>query len=176
MSFASEFPWATRAPLLKDIAEALATYRVAEDELQAAKAEGDRKKAIDAGEKSIRAQRRMGELLLEARRLKDEWIANARREFVPSPREACAVCGRFREVTHAHHVVPLSAQYDRSFDAPDHEHVWLCPTHHAIVHLILLARGSTEESGKALAGIIAELSEEEYQIVMRLLGLAGRSA
>ena len=45
-------------------------------------------------------------------------------------------------VAHAHHIYPLAWQFrdKRNWDetdaeiVPDHDHIWLCPTHHALVN------------------------------------------
>lgn len=106
---------------------------------------------------------------------KEQWVAAARKSFVPSRREACAVCGKFMGIAQAHHLVPLALQYDRGFERPDHEHVWLCPTHHTIVHLFLIERqGSPLRENETLIGAVRDLDDRGYQIVMRLLGRAGR--
>lgn len=63
------------------------------------------------------------------------WIAAARIAFDPGNRKHCFICGRFRSVTEAHHVVPLGKQFDLGFEVADDEHEWLCPSHHAVLHL-----------------------------------------
>lgn len=70
---------------------------------------------------------------------KSAWVAEARKGFVPSEREACAVCGRYKALAQAHHVFPLGEQFDARVSEPIHDHVWLCPTHHAGVHFIINA-------------------------------------
>jgi hypothetical protein len=86
------------------------------------------------------------------------------------------VCGKFGAVTQAHHVVPLAVQFDRMFDKPDHEHVWLCPTHHVIVHLFLTPRSTASifNPSDTLVGAVRELEQDHYHKIMRLLGMAGR--
>lgn len=78
------------------------------------------------------------EIAKKAQAERAAWIAAARAAFEPSPRRSCAVCGRYRSVTHAHHLVPLSQQSQD--ESPDHRHVWLCPTHHSGVHQLLDTR------------------------------------
>lgn len=68
---------------------------------------------------------------------KDEWILCARQIFAPGARQNCHVCGKYRFLTQAHHVLPLACQYDKGFKAPDQTYCWLCPTHHAAVHLMI---------------------------------------
>jgi hypothetical protein len=68
---------------------------------------------------------------------REAWVTAARQIFAPGEREACHVCGKFKGISQAHHVVPLKAQYDRGFKYPDSEFVWLCPNHHAVVHLFI---------------------------------------
>jgi hypothetical protein len=66
---------------------------------------------------------------------KKAWIAAARIVFDPGKRKPCFICGRFRSVAEAHHVVPLGKQFDLGFEVADHEHEWLCPSHHTVLHL-----------------------------------------
>ncbi len=58
-----------------------------------------------------------------------------RGSFKPSNRQNCLVCGKYIEITAAHHIIPLKNQKD--FDTIDHDYVWLCPTHHKLVHLAI---------------------------------------
>lgn len=70
---------------------------------------------------------------------KSAWIASARRAFQPGPRRACSVCGRYRSLADAHHIVPLGIQFDAGAPSPIQEFAWLCPTHHAAIHAIIRA-------------------------------------
>lgn len=109
------------------------------------------------------------------RQEKDLWIAAARREFVASPRSLCHVCGKFRSVAQAHHVVPLAKQFDLMYESAEHEHVWLCPTHHAIVHLLLVPRkASFNDPPEHLVEAVRELDDDHYQKIMVLLGRASK--
>ena len=49
--------------------------------------------------------------------------------------ESCYVCGGFKSVAQAHHVIPLNEQFDRGFETPNHDHERLCPTQHVVLHL-----------------------------------------
>jgi hypothetical protein len=42
-------------------------------------------------------------------------------------------------LAHAHHLFPLAMQFDCGVERPVHEHSWLCPTHHAAIHVKLRA-------------------------------------
>ena len=66
---------------------------------------------------------------------KKKWIAKARAAFNPGPKQPCTVCGKYQSVTHAHHVRPLHTQYGSPTFTEDF--VWLCPTHHEGVHVLL---------------------------------------
>lgn len=68
---------------------------------------------------------------------KEKWINAARSRFKPGPPQACAVCGRYALVAHAHHIFPLSLQFDAGVKRPCQSYAWLCPTHHYGVHLYL---------------------------------------
>jgi hypothetical protein len=71
-----------------------------------------------------------------------EWIAQARKDFRfhsrgwPFP-ERCAVCGLREEYSHAHHVLPLSVQYEIGIDQPLQDIEWLCVLHHKEVHRLI---------------------------------------
>lgn len=71
---------------------------------------------------------------------KADWIQKARVEFAPGERKPCAICHRFRGIAEAHHVAPLGIQYDMGIRKPIQKHVWLCPSHHAVVHIGISSR------------------------------------
>jgi hypothetical protein len=110
------------------------------------------------------------------------WLMAARRIFNPGERQPCHVCGRFRSIAQAHHVVPLSAQYDRGFKYPDNEIVWLCPNHHAMAHLYIPDddRSMTPSAMRSRMRTTAPLSEDltsaEFDKLMELMGKSARSA
>ncbi len=66
---------------------------------------------------------------------KEDWIKNARKTFNPGIKQPCFVCNKYESVTHAHHIFPLHLQYDRGVKEPIHDFMWLCPTHHAAIHI-----------------------------------------
>ena len=72
-----------------------------------------------------------------AQQTRQAWIRRARAAFAPGEPEPCAICGKYQEVAHAHHITPLHTQADRGAKTPDQAFVWLCPTHHAAVHALL---------------------------------------
>jgi len=65
------------------------------------------------------------------------WLGAARQTFVAREREACCVCGKYRWLTQAHHLVPLTMQYDAGLAVPIQDYAWLCPTHHVAIHLLI---------------------------------------
>lgn len=67
-------------------------------------------------------------------RHKSAWIRAARASFKPVDRDNCAVCGMYKEISQAHHLLPLDIQYEIGLRDACHKFVWLCPNHHAIVH------------------------------------------
>ena len=105
----------------------------------------------------------------------EAFIEAARTEFVPSNRQSCCVCKGYISLTHAHHVVPLSIQFKSGWRRPDHKHVWLCPTHHAAVHIVI---GETRyqhrrggRSARVRSGFIdmvCELEASEWASVLKL--------
>lgn len=66
---------------------------------------------------------------------KRKWINKQRSAFNPGEKRPCNICGRYQSVSHAHHIVPLHSQYGT--DKVIHDYVWLCPTHHEGVHLLI---------------------------------------
>lgn len=102
------------------------------------------------------------------------WIATARRGFEPRRREPCLVCGKFEKITQAHHVVPLNDQFERGFEVTDHEHEWLCPNHHVILHLWIDRSSSEQHLGRRAAPSLAEVPIEEFGSLMDLVGRSGR--
>lgn len=94
---------------------------------------------------------------------KKKWIASARAAFKPGVKQPCVVCGRYQSVAHAHHLTPLHMQYE----APtfSEEFVWLCPTHHEGVHLVL--ESITGNTWPSLDGF----SEEEKVKILRLAAM-----
>jgi hypothetical protein len=68
---------------------------------------------------------------------KQAWIYQARLLFRPGEKKDCEVCGQYSAVCEAHHVMPLSMQYDHGFDIPNNDFIWLCPTHHAAAHALI---------------------------------------
>jgi hypothetical protein len=112
---------------------------------------------------------------------RDVWIAASRRVFSPGDREACYVCGKFRSITQAHHVIPLTAQYDRGFKYPDQECVWLCPNHHTMAHLFiptgerLRAVPTIRTRFEPTSALNADLAENEFDRIMELVRRSMRS-
>ena len=112
---------------------------------------------------------------------RDVWIEASRRFFKPGERGPCWVCGKFKSIAQAHHVVPLNLQYDRGFDLPDSTHVWLCPNHHIIAHAFIEGeRSMNPEAARARsrrrAPIYRDLSKVEFEKMIELLQMSGRSA
>lgn len=72
----------------------------------------------------------------QAKKDRADWIDFARDEFREMGARAlpCFACGLDRKYSHAHHLLPLSIQYDLGTDYAIHDHEWLCPVHHREVH------------------------------------------
>lgn len=89
-----------------------------------------------------------------------DWIGDARAAFSPGERQPCEVCGKYRSLAHAHHIVPLACQTEAQ---PSHEHVWLCPTHHAAVHLLISqALSSRDRAGRWQIEMTCEMEAAEF--------------
>jgi hypothetical protein len=102
------------------------------------------------------------------------WIAAARLEFEPRAREPCFVCGKFKSITQAHHVVPLGEQFDHGFRVADQEHEWLCPNHHVILHLWIDDRITDVRRGRRAAHTMDHVDLTEVGRLMELVGRSGR--
>lgn len=100
---------------------------------------------------------------------KAAFVAAARAAFVPSDRQPCCVCGKYRSLTQAHHIVPLAIQFDRGAVQADHRHKWLCPTHHAAVHVLIgQSQSIGDRASKACVAVINDLSGQggdEWRLV-----------
>jgi len=96
---------------------------------------------------------------------KKDWIFNARISFNPGPRMDCCVCGKFADIAQAHHIYPLSAQYDDGSIGANHDIVWLCPNHHAVLHFIISYEG---KCGSGYRGL-RDISDEEDGILWCLV-------
>jgi hypothetical protein len=105
---------------------------------------------------------------------KRAWIASARLLFEPRSREACFVCRKFKSIAQAHHVVPLGEQFDREFETASHEHEFLCPNHHVMLHLWIDDDISHQRRGRRAAPTIEDVSNEELNRLIDLAGRAGR--
>lgn len=73
------------------------------------------------------------------------WVATARLAFDPGPRCPCAVCLQYGSITEAHHIYPLSLQFDDGLAQPVQEFCWLCPTHHSLMHEIIQSLMATRQ-------------------------------
>lgn len=65
------------------------------------------------------------------------WIQNARSEFFPGRKRKCQVCGGYKELAQPHHIYPLAVQFWDGLQDPVQDFVWLCPTHHSMVHFVI---------------------------------------
>jgi hypothetical protein len=91
-----------------------------------------------------------------------DWIAQARREFraLPKQLQPCAICGKHIDFVHAHHCLPLTTQFDLGMVDANHEHDWLCPVHHQIIHVFISIYISGSRPGEILDGVPDEQAEE----------------
>ena len=124
-----------------------------------------------------RVERRKREPALE----RDVWVLAARKLFDPGEREPCCICGCFKGISQAHHVIPLTMQYDRGFKYPDQEFSWLCPNHHAMVHLFIIngnrsiTRAAFRARGRTTSAVLPDLSEGELNKIFELVRMAARA-
>lgn len=113
-------------------------------------------------------------LALYERMCSETWMAAARADFRPGAPQPCEVCGRHRAIAHAHHLVPLATQYATGRRIPSHEMAWLCPNHHAAVHLLLSqANSKRAAASRGVIALIGELIEaDELTAVLRIAAKA----
>lgn len=106
----------------------------------------------------------------EASAEKAAWIATARMQFSAGARQSCVICGKWRGLVQAHHVFPLSEQFDAGRVSPDQTFVSLCPNHHAAVHLIIFQmRGKRRGASAAISLLLTESYENgEMQMLLDL--------
>jgi hypothetical protein len=103
---------------------------------------------------------------------KEKWIKRARLAFRPSRRQNCYVCGKFGSITQAHHTVPLAVQFDHGFKNAADQHAWLCPNHHAILHVLIDPLKDDWSLGRRASRVIDDLSAKEWKIMVELMKLA----
>lgn len=110
----------------------------------------------------MRSERRIGQILIEQKAKIDSFIALARLQFNPGAKETCFVCNKYKSLAHAHHVVPLSIQAKRGLTKPDQRHVWLCPTHHSAVHILIgQAESKNIKASKSCINLLCDLTQDE---------------
>jgi hypothetical protein len=116
---------------------------------------------VQSTEIALRAERRLGEILIKRKQDKDDFVALAREAFEPGEKKPCEVCNKYQSLTHAHHIVPLSIQARSIPDIPNQSFVWLCPTHHAAVHILVGQMDSKSgKPSKSCINVISDLSDE----------------
>lgn len=101
---------------------------------------------------------------------KDTFFTYARMVFTPGERQPCVVCGKLKSLTQAHHIVPLSVQYKFDFKELIQEHEWLCPNHHAALHIFIgQVMAKNINSSRACTNVINDLSLDELSKILKLL-------
>lgn len=147
-------------------AEALASYaRQSKDDTLRKMAERIQARAIRRGGELIKQQE------AKERHDRDNWIAKARASFQPSERKPCAICGRFQSIAQAHHVFPLAAQWRLGVIDPIHDHEWLCPNHHVVVHIFIgQALAKSVAASASCMNAIADMVEnmDEFKKIINL--------
>ncbi len=99
------------------------------------------------------------------------WIADARFSFSPGKRQPCLICGKWEGIAQAHHLFPLAQQYDDGIGEPDQSFAWLCPNHHAAVHLLMSQIGGKRVGVSAAVGLLLTETYERGEM-QALLDLA----
>lgn len=120
-------------------------------------------------EARMRSERRIGQIIIEQKAKIDSFITLARLQFNPGVKEACFVCNKYKSLAHAHHVVPLSIQAKRGMTKPDQKHVWLCPTHHSAVHILIgQAESKNTKASKSCINLLADLTQDELRKLLEV--------
>ncbi len=106
------------------------------------------------------------------------WLAEARISAPQMDPHPCHVCMFTFDLSHAHHVIPLSVQCDAGYQTPNHERVWLCPNHHAMVHYLLREIGADTDDnwlGSKIRGchLMTRDSPSDGEIA-KIISLVGR--
>lgn len=90
----------------------------------------------------------------------------ARETFRASKRSPCWVCGKFQSLTQAHHVFPLFLQWRIGVTRPIGDHEWLCPNHHAAMHVLI---GQILSKNKEMSAcgqqVISDLLDSEDEAI-----------
>lgn len=97
------------------------------------------------------------------------WIGNARLDFDPGPRHRCVICNQYFGLTQAHHIVPLSLQFDLHLAQPDQAFDWLCPTHHVAAHVAIAGLLRNEQ-----LAVMGMPSDESDALAVYLVGFVER--
>lgn len=96
------------------------------------------------------------------------WISLARKEFkqLTKNKECCCVCGKYKYISEAHHIYPLSIQVLNGVKKPIQDFVWLCPTHHKIIHMVI-SKGSIFNFID-IDDLVSDFNETEINIISEL--------
>lgn len=97
-------------------------------------------------------------------RARQEWIRSARKRFHPGERKPCYICKKYSSISHAHHLAPLVLQFTYRVIIPMQDFVWLCPTHHELVHAVL--QSLISNNGSSLLDIANEIQDEELDCIL----------
>lgn len=94
-----------------------------------------------------------------------DWVSIERDIFrkLKKIKKPCAVCGLGKEYSHAHHLIPLSLQYDLGVTDASHEYECLCPVHHQLMHRMIgsMVTGSRVEYFSRSGGWLDKKKERE---------------
>ena len=135
---------------------------------------------LKEGTEEIKAAARKGEISINRAYSQSKRVLSKKRmtelirqyHLKPDVKFPCAVCGKYRAISEAHHIIPV---YQLAELCSDHgvdaltvafvpvRFVWLCPNHHAMFHKI---EGGETDEGKA--DLLSELDSEEKERFSRL--------
>lgn len=92
--------------------------------------------------------------------------------YKPKEKQSCYICGKYKPVCEAHHVLKVSRaieiinQYEYQGEITIRI-VWLCPTHHALYH-----KFGSGLRGQKLFEVVDCFSREEYDLLGEIITMA----
>ena len=97
---------------------------------------------------------------------------------LPRKRQECLVCGKYEAITEAHHILPVRyiahvlkdvsvySMYEYAIRTKNEikiPHVWLCPNHHTMWHLIIIYNGELRND---FANVLIEKGFDDDDIAL----------
>jgi hypothetical protein len=100
-----------------------------------------------------------------------------RSAFKPGKKKPCVVCGKYRAISEAHHLIPVHEQVDFCIEhgikwlVLPVRFVWLCPTHHTIFHAFYGKRGKSQLEESVRLELLRDMPPVEREAMHFLLSI-----